>query len=38
LGDEVPASAIDPAFRALYKEHVGGQYGDACDPRVKEGE
>ena len=26
---EVSASDIDPAFRALYREHVGDRYGDA---------
>ena len=26
---EVPPGEIDPAFRALYKEHVGDRYGDA---------
>ena len=31
---EVPTSEIDPAFRTLYKEHVGDRYGDAEDPRV----
>ena len=31
---EVPTSEIDPAFRALYKEHVGARYADAEDPRV----
>ena len=31
---EVPPSEVDPAFRALYKEHVGDRYGDADDPRV----
>ena len=27
-------SEVDPAFRALYKEHVADRYGDADDPRV----
>ena len=31
---EVPTSEVDPAFRALYKEHVADRYGDADDPRA----
>ena len=31
---EGPTSEIDPAFRALYKEHVADRYGDADDPRI----
>ena len=31
---EVTPSEVDPAFRTLYKEHVGDRYGDADDPRI----